>query len=100
MDVRTSLYRLSVSFWLLTLWSGGIWSTALAQQTRPATDASESSVAKRNLVNFVSATGPRSSPFDPPEANDHLFVTDSAPKLDTPCIFRSSGPIVYNIEIT
>lgn len=46
------------------------------------------------------ASGPRTSPFNPPEANDHSFVTDAAPKLDTGCIFRSSGPIVYNIEIT
>jgi pimeloyl-ACP methyl ester carboxylesterase len=41
----------------------------------------------------------RTSPFEPPEDTDHSFSTDDAPKLDTGCIFRSSGPIVFNIEI-
>lgn len=48
----------------------------------------------------VSATGPRTSPFEPPAENDHSFITDGAPKLDTGCIYRSSGPITYNVMIT
>lgn len=45
------------------------------------------------------ASGPRTSPFEPPEENDRSFVTDAAPKLDTGCIFSSLGPIVFDIEI-
>src|SRR5215213_4579606 len=41
----------------------------------------------------------RTSPFAPPENTDHSFSTDKAPKLDTGCIFRSSGPITFNIEV-
>ena len=45
-------------------------------------------------------SGPRTSPFDPPEPDDHSFVTDDAPKLDTGCIFSSLGPIEFDIEVT
>lgn len=41
----------------------------------------------------------RSSPFAPPEKSDRSFSTDKGPKLDTGCIYRSSGPIIFNIEI-
>ena len=41
----------------------------------------------------------RTSPFAPPENTDRSFSTDKAPKLDTGCIFRSSGPIIFNIEV-
>lgn len=41
-----------------------------------------------------------SSPFPAPEADDHTFVTDDARLLDTGCIFRNSGPIRFNIEVT
>lgn len=44
--------------------------------------------------------GPRTSPFNPPEENDHSFTTDAAPKLDTGCIFSSLGPIVFDVEVT
>jgi triacylglycerol esterase/lipase EstA (alpha/beta hydrolase family) len=50
-------------------------------------------------VGGVLAAATRTSPFDPPEDSDHSFSTDDAPKLDTGCIFRASGPIVFNIEI-
>lgn len=44
--------------------------------------------------------GPRSSPFEPPAESDVSFVTDAAPRLDTGCLFSSSGPIVFDVEIT
>lgn len=46
------------------------------------------------------ASGPRSSPFEPPRESDISFVTDSAPKLDTGCTFSAQGPLVFDVEIT
>lgn len=96
MTTRMFLYRLLVSLLLLI----GPGHTALAQKPSQGTDAAEFAAAKRASLGVAGATGPRTSPFEPPEANDHTFVTDAGPKLDTGCIFRSSGPIIYNIEIT
>jgi hypothetical protein len=45
-------------------------------------------------------TGPRTSPFEPPEASDVMFVVDGSPGLDTGCTFRSGGPLVFDVEIT
>lgn len=96
MNLRMFLCRLSVI--LLLIGTGRI---ALAQQLPPAgTDAAKASTAKRGSARLAAATGSRTSPFEPLEANDHSFVTDAAPNLDTSCIFRSSGPIIFNIEIT
>jgi len=50
-------------------------------------------------VSAAAAPTLRTSPFDPPEESDVSFFNDVAPKLDTGCIFRSSGPITYNVEI-
>jgi triacylglycerol lipase len=83
--------------------------TVFAQQpAAPAgTDAAERASAAGSAAccggsgpAAAAASGPRTSPFDPPEDNDHSFVTDAAPKLDTGCIYRSSGPIIFNVEIT
>jgi pimeloyl-ACP methyl ester carboxylesterase len=68
-----------------------------AQQLPPGTDAG----ARLALVSLAAApSGPRTSPFEPPKTNDHSFVADAAPGLDTGCTFRSGGPLIYNIEIT
>lgn len=48
----------------------------------------------------AAATGPRSSPFDPPRETDVSFVTDAAATLDTGCRFNSDGPITFDINIT
>jgi triacylglycerol lipase len=93
----------------------GTAGVALAQEPAapPGTDAAER--AARESDNRVSsaaasfspaslaaaaATGPRTSPFDPPKASDHSFITDAAPGLDTGCTYRSRGPLLFNIEIT
>jgi len=40
-----------------------------------------------------------SSPFAPPQSNDHTFVVDEGPGLDTGCTFRSEGPLVFTIDV-
>jgi triacylglycerol lipase len=40
-----------------------------------------------------------SSPFDPPQATDHLFVVDTGSGLDTGCSFRSDGPLQITLPI-
>lgn len=86
------------SFWLpilaVILLVSPIESMANSQKLPPGTDAAEASESS------LAKAGPRTSPFDPPEATDRNFVTDDAPKLDTGCLFRASGPIVFDIEIT
>ncbi|MCC7156141.1 MAG: hypothetical protein IT161_16305 [Bryobacterales bacterium] len=47
----------------------------------------------------ITASGPRTSPFEPPEANDITYVTDASPGLDTGCTFRSGGPLVFEIKV-
>ncbi len=95
----------------LTLLLVAFESAAHAQQRQspPAgTDAAEaaataSSGATRTATAVtaptVAASGPRTSPFNPPTGTDHSFFSDSGPKLDTGCIFRSQGPIFYSVEI-
>ena len=41
-----------------------------------------------------------SSPFTPPPVNDITFVVDAAPGLDTPCTFRSGGPLRFSVKTT
>ncbi len=40
------------------------------------------------------------SPFTPPEETDTTFVVDAASGLDTDCIFRSGGPLVFDVAVT
>lgn len=87
---------------LFNLCAAAAFSLALAG-TAPAQDwaQGEGSAEARGKAEYpTNATGPRTSPFEPPEANDRSFVTDAAAKLDTGCIYRNGGPILYNIEIT
>ena len=52
-------------------------------------------------VRYSAATaGPRTSPFEPEKESDRNFVTDAGNKLDTGCIYRSSGPIEFDIDVT
>lgn len=44
-------------------------------------------------------SGPRSSHWDPPPNDDRHFSTDAAPTLDAGCLFRSQGPITFDIRI-
>ena len=73
--------------------------TAVAQPLPPNSDAAQQQGMSMMLA-AAAATGPRTSPFEPPKTNDHSFVTDAAPGLDTGCTYRSAGPLVFNIEIT
>lgn len=41
-----------------------------------------------------------SSPINPPDADDHTFVVNSGPGLDTGCSFRLDGPLIFNIPVT
>ena len=52
-------------------------------------------------MRYSAATaGPRTSPFEPQKESDRNFVTDAGNKLDTGCIYRSSGPIEFDIDVT
>lgn len=64
---------------------------AWAQDARPK--------AKALQLRTMAATGPRTSPFDPP-AKD-IFLTDAAPGLDTGCTFNDSplNPLTIDVMI-
>ena len=96
MKLRILFYLLSITIFICVLPSQSFAQTV---QKNTTTDAAQKGMNTGRKFSS-SATGPRSSPWDPLDANDHQFVTDSAPKLDTGCIFRSSGPIIFNIAIT
>lgn len=83
----------------------GVAGNASAQSSSapPGTDAAQARQQSSGGFGTLAATqpsGPRTSPFNPPEANDHSFITDAAPGLDTGCTYRSGGPLIFNIEIT
>jgi len=97
-----SFCRLVSRFSTLLLLTG-MGRVALAQEPAlpPGTDAAEGAASfGRARLAAAAATGPRTSPFDPPEANDHSFITDGASGLDTGCTYRLGGPLIFNIEIT
>lgn len=91
--IKTFVFSLLI---VVLLTFAPITRSVLGQQR---SDSAERAAASTS-TSIAAATGPRTSPFDPPKENDHSFVTDAAPKLDTGCIFRSSGPIIFNVEIT
>jgi len=94
-----TLRTLSKLFLLILLFGTG--RVALAQDPKPGSSP-QGGARTANAVRISAATTAatlRTSPFDPPDESDVSFFTDVAPKLDTGCIFRSSGPIVYNVEI-
>ncbi len=57
-------------------------------------------VQGENCSEIASSTSATTSPFDPPEANDQVFVINEGPYLDTGCSFRSSGPLIINLNVT
>jgi triacylglycerol lipase len=71
-------------------------SVSYGQDRVPGTDAAK---APNSGAAEQAPPGPRTTPFEPPSSNDRTFVTDGGSKLDTGCIFRSSGPIIFNVEI-
>lgn len=83
---------------LLTLLLGA-GRAALAQDPKPSNPSQGEARAASTVRISAAAAVLRTSPFDPPDDSDVSFSTDVAPKLDTGCIFRSSGPIVYSVEI-
>ena len=100
MNICAFLCRLSVALLLI-----GIGHSALAQESAQTTDAAERAAqtasAKAATITLAAAAAApvRTSLWDPPPDSDRSFSTDNGPKLDTGCIFRSQGPIVYTIEI-
>ncbi|MSR57570.1 MAG: alpha/beta hydrolase [Planctomycetaceae bacterium] len=84
---------------------GGAWSAAVAAEVELlesrvllaalADDCAEPENAA--VASSISHSG--SSPFDPPEATDQVFVADIGPFLDTGCSYRSEGPLVIELEI-
>ena len=77
-----------------TLLAVGMLDASANQLLTPSLAASMSSAA---LTASSSHYG--QSPFSPPEANDTTFVVDQDTGLDTGCVFRSSGPLVFSIEV-
>lgn len=71
----------------------------LARGASPAPGTDGSDMSQQAAVSPL-ATGPRSSPFNPPDASDTEFVVDEAPGLDTPCTYRNAGPLEFDIEIS
>ena len=98
--MNTSKFLHTLSLILLLATTTGFVAVGQQASPPPGSDAFDRASAKSKSRIVAAATGPRSSPFEPPDSNDHSFLTDAAPKLDTGCLFRSSGPITYNIEIT
>lgn len=50
-------------------------------------------------ISPLSARRVGSSPFNPPEINDSTFVVDDDAGLDTGCVFRSGGPLIFTIPV-
>ena len=78
----------------------GISDNLWAQGLPPGSDAAARNGHIALAALAAAPSGPRTSPFEPPKTNDHQFVVDAAPGLDTGCTYRSGGPLIYNIEIT
>ena len=78
-----------------------MWRGILKLATLPWEKARSSSrVRLAPGFSTTQATGPRTSPFDPPPESDIQFVVDSAPgDLDTGCTFRGGGPLEFDVEI-
>jgi len=89
------IFRKIVITTIVTSFILGIWG-----YTAPFAYAQDS--RNNDGVNATAVNQPtvRSSPFDPEEPNDALFVVDDASGLDTGCSFRSDGPLVFEIEVT
>ena len=60
-------------------------------------DVRGAAISRLRQVHTLTHTG--SSPFDPPQATDHLFVADTGPGLDTGCSYRSQGPLIISVPV-
>ncbi len=84
-------YGIIFSMILILLFSTGKQVLALDQKPGDF-DYVESTILTQTAGHYGS------SPFDPPEANDHTFVVDKDGGLDTGCTFRSGGPLIFTIK--
>lgn len=51
------------------------------------------------ILSFGNVNSQTSSPFEPPEKELGVFVINQGPGLDTPCTYRSGGPLLVDIPI-
>jgi Dockerin type I domain len=75
----------------------GLTSAFVLQSQAVAQDSKSASLSRPVLK--LSATGPRSSPFNPPDKD--VFLTDASPGLDTGCTFNTSplNPLTIDVPV-
>ena len=85
-----------------------VMNTAIADDSKIQYDLTDKEISKIKLFPTAMAKASSaksssnhvgSSPYKPPEGNDRLFVVDTGNKLDTGCIYRSSGPITFTFNV-
>ena len=81
----------------LSAWGLALLTASGCGAPAPAGDRDPAPVTVRR---GAATAGPRTSPFEPQKESDRNFVTDAGSKLDTGCIYRSSGPIEFDIDVT
>lgn len=69
----------------------------LALMAGPAAAQDDRRTFKAPKPRALLATGPRTSPFDPPDKD--VFVTDASPGLDTGCTFNDSPPLTIDVMV-
>jgi triacylglycerol esterase/lipase EstA (alpha/beta hydrolase family) len=85
---------------ILTLCCGGLLCFAYSLPVSALTDREQGMHAIVPKVSAkASASGPRTSPFDPEKQSDKLFVVDSDPSLDTGCTYRGGGPLQIHLPV-
>lgn len=77
-----------------------VWGLALLTASGCQAPAGDRDPAPVTVRRSAATAGPRTSPFEPEKESDRNFVTDAGNKLDTGCIYRSSGPIEFDIDVT
>ncbi len=92
----TPFLRRSLSL-TLSAWGLALLTASGCGAPAPAGDRDPEPITVRR---GAATAGPRTSPFEPQKESDRNFVTDAGNKLDTGCIYRSSGPIEFDIDVT
>jgi len=92
----TPFLRRSLSL-TLSAWGLALLTASGCGAPAPAGDRDPGPITVRR---GAATAGPRTSPFEPQKESDRNFVTDAGNKLDTGCIYRSSGPIEFDIDVT
>ena len=92
----TPFLRRSLSL-TLSAWGLALLTESGCRAPAPAGDRDPAPVTVRR---GAATAGPRTSPFEPEKESDRNFVTDAGNRLDTGCIYRSSGPIEFDIDVT